>query len=158
MRNLTYSRTDVKGGKVLDLELPVPNLPVPEIKISDEDRDYQDLFVLAFPTPEGDDVSLPEPKILSEEVKEGSYLKRTYKFPSPVIVRSMEFPPPRQFNKAWAYDIRANVHVCAVYNNGSLRRRLLILQFQMDVGKIMCRLQFRVLKRSLKLNRQIHGR
>ena len=55
MRNLTYSRTDVVGGHAVRVALPIPKQPTPEERISDEDRDYHDLFVLAFPTPEGDE-------------------------------------------------------------------------------------------------------
>ena len=47
MRNLTYSRTDIKGGVSVNMELPIPRFPLPEVKISDEDRDYRDLFVLS---------------------------------------------------------------------------------------------------------------
>ncbi|KAA1259870.1 Glycosyl hydrolases family 2, sugar binding domain [Rubripirellula obstinata] len=45
MRHLVHSRTDVKGGTELSLTLPKP-------QPSDEPwRDYQDIAVLAFPTP-----------------------------------------------------------------------------------------------------------
>ena len=47
MRHIVYSRTDIDGGRV-DVSLPVP-------QPSGEDwRDYRDVAVLAFPTPEGD--------------------------------------------------------------------------------------------------------
>ena len=46
MRHLSYSRTDVMGGKEVDVELPV---------LHREDwRDWRDIAVLAFPTPQGD--------------------------------------------------------------------------------------------------------
>ena len=46
MRHLSYSRTDVTGGKEVDVELPVPH--------REDWRDWQDIAVLAFPTPQGD--------------------------------------------------------------------------------------------------------
>ena len=118
MRNLTYSRTDVKGGASANVELPIPRLPLPEVKISDEDRDYRDLFVLAFPTPEGDEKSIPEPEMIQERVKSGEFVRRRYRFPHPVIVNSVEIPNPHILNKVWAYDIGATVHVSAVYEDG----------------------------------------
>ncbi len=42
------------SGAALNLMLPVPDNPPPEVKISENDRDYRDLFVLAFPTPDDD--------------------------------------------------------------------------------------------------------
>ena len=46
MRHLSYSRTDITGGKETDVELPVPH--------KEEWRDWRDIVVLAFPAPEGD--------------------------------------------------------------------------------------------------------
>lgn len=118
MRNLTYSRTDVKGGKLVNMELPIPRLPLPEVKISDEDRDYRDLFVMAFPTPESDEMSMPEPEMVSEKVEPGKFIRRRYRFPRPVMVNSVEIPNPHILSKAWAYDMGAAVHVHAVYEGG----------------------------------------
>jgi len=117
MRNLTYSRTDVKGGAPLDVSLPVPQMPIPEERMSETDRDYQDLFVLAFPTPEGDEPSLPEPVMISERVEPGRCVTRRYRFPRPVVVRSVEIPAPRQLSRAWSYDMDGEVSVFAVYDN-----------------------------------------
>ena len=44
MRHLSYTRTDVTGGK--EAELPIPQ--------QEDWRDWQDIAVLAFPTPQGD--------------------------------------------------------------------------------------------------------
>ena len=118
MRNLTYSRTDVKGGRPVNMELPIPRLPLPEVKISDEDRDYRDLFVMAFPTPESDEMSMPEPEMVSEKVEPGKFIRRRYRFPRPVMVNSVEIPNPHILSKAWAYDMGAAVHVHAVYEGG----------------------------------------
>ena len=118
MRNLTYSRTDVRGGAPVKMALPVPRMPHPEVKLSDEDRDYRDLFVLAFPTPDGDEVALPEPELVKEQVKPGEYVRRRYRFPRPVTVNSVEIPNPHILSKRWAYDIGATVYVSAVYQGG----------------------------------------
>ena len=46
MRHLSYSWTNVTGGKEVEAELPVP--------VREEWRDWQDIAVLAFPAPQGD--------------------------------------------------------------------------------------------------------
>ena len=46
MRHLSYSRTDITGGRDIDTELPVPH--------KEKWRNWQDIAVLAFPAPEGD--------------------------------------------------------------------------------------------------------
>ena len=46
MRHLNYSRTDVVGGKEVEVELPVPQ--------KEDWRDWRDIVVLAFPAPDGD--------------------------------------------------------------------------------------------------------
>ncbi len=46
MRYLVYIRTDVEGGQKVDVTLP--------IDAKEEWRDWRDLCVLAFPTPQGD--------------------------------------------------------------------------------------------------------
>ena len=46
MRHLSYSWTNIEGGKEVDVELPVP--------FKEDWRDWQNIAVLAFPTPQGD--------------------------------------------------------------------------------------------------------
>ena len=118
MRNLTYSRTDVEGGKALRLELPVPNLPAPEIELSEADRDYHDLFVLAFPTPEDDEPGDLEPISVRTNDTKG-LIRCTFRFARPVIVRSVELPSPRQMNHDWAYRPDVLVDVMASYKDGA---------------------------------------
>ena len=118
MRNLTYSRTDVVSGKALRLELPVPNLPDPEIRISDADRDYHDLFVLAFPTPEGDEPGDLDP-ISVETNDTADLIHRTFRFARPVVVRSVELPSTRTLNHDWAYAQGAQVQVDAKFEKGN---------------------------------------
>ena len=113
MRNLSYSRSDALGGKPLRLKLPVPHLPVPEVQLSDADRDYRDLFVLAFPQPEGDilDAITPMP---DEQLDSDGVLRLVYRFPKPVSFHSMELPPPVQMNRRWEYA----PGVCVSVNGG----------------------------------------
>ena len=119
MRNLTYSSVVVKGGSPVRMMLPMPDKPTPEIRISEKDRDYHDLFVLAFPAPNGFYEKIPEPKLENEEVKSGRHIRRLYRFPCPVVVRSVSIPPPCLLNKDWAYDMRGFASLSAVYRDGA---------------------------------------
>ena len=109
MRNLTYSRTDVAGGKPMKLALPVPDWQM-EARLKAEDLDYHDLFVLAFPTPAGDtpEVFVAKP---AEKTDKDGVLRLVYRFPKPVAFRAMELPSPRQMNHDWAYAPGAQVKV-----------------------------------------------
>ena len=101
MRNLTYSRTDVEGGKPVKLALPDPDWQM-ESRLKAEDLDYHDLFVLAFPTPAGDTPGFMETKPAERTDKDG-VLRLVYRFPKPFAFRSLELPSPRQMNHDWAY-------------------------------------------------------
>ena len=48
MRHLVRSRTDIIGGETVNIPLEMPQ------PTAEEWRDYKDLFVVAFRTPEGD--------------------------------------------------------------------------------------------------------
>ena len=102
MRNLTYSRTDVTGGKSVRLVLPIPDWQM-ESRLKGEDLDYHDLFVLAFPTPVGDTPEVYEAKPAAKTDKDG-VLRLVYRFDRPMAFRSVELPSPRQMNHDWAYD------------------------------------------------------
>ena len=112
MRNLTYSRTDVTGGKPVRLSLPVPDWQM-ESRLKAEDLDYHDLFVLAFPTPAGDTPGFHETKPRERTDKDG-VLKLVYRFDKPMAFRSVELPSPRQMNHDWAYDPGVTVTVRGV--------------------------------------------
>ena len=112
MRNLTYSRTDVTGGKPVRLSLPVPDWQM-ESRLKAEDLDYRDLFVLAFPTPAGDTPGFHETKPKERTDKDG-VLKLVYRFDKPMAFRSVELPSPRQMNHDWAYDPGVTVSVRGV--------------------------------------------
>ena len=101
MRNLTYSRLVVSGGRPVKLELPVPNWQV-ESSLGAADLDYRDLFVLAFPTPEGDTAGAIAPEPAERTDKDG-VLRLVYRFERPAAFRAVELPSPRQMNHDWAY-------------------------------------------------------
>ena len=109
MRNLTFSRTDVAGGSPVQLTLPVPDWQM-ESRLEAKDLDYHDLFVLAFPTPEGDTPEVLEPQP-AERTNAKGVLRLVYRFPQPVAIRSMELPSPRQMNHDWAYVPEMQVRV-----------------------------------------------
>ena len=63
MRHLTYTRTDITGGSKVTLTLP--------IQASNQEpwRDYRDVTVLAFPTPEGDTGQALQPKNVTSQTE-----------------------------------------------------------------------------------------
>ena len=111
MRNLTYSRTDVTGGRPMRLALPVPDWQM-ETRLKAEDLDYNDLFVLAFPSLAGDTPGFYETKPKESTDKDG-VLKLVYRFDEPVSFRSLELPSPCHMNHDWAYDLGVSVTVRA---------------------------------------------
>ena len=109
MRELVLSRTDVRAGG--DVRLPVP------AKGSDrpEDRDYRDLFVLAFPTPLDDATAALQP----EKTESPSADVRIFTFASPVCVRTVELPSTSALDHARTYDPEMDVTVSAVSDDGT---------------------------------------
>lgn len=136
MRNLIWSRTDVKGGKRLiqDFALPEPN--------KEEWRDYRDITVLAFPTPAGDSGKPLEPQSIKSDtdvnwkpyfegrVKDAVHLLPSsagkphwieVSFPENVLLRSVEFSSIQEFNHAWNYEPGVKVDIQAVLANGQTK-------------------------------------
>ncbi len=134
MRHIVWRRTDVKGESNFkkNLSMPQPN---------DEPwRDYQDITVLAFPTPLDD---TGEPLIpafvksnlkaewndfLSGKAKEPINIKPTTSenpqwievtFPEPVKLRSVEFPSIRSFNHRQCYEPGVTINIQAVLPDGN---------------------------------------
>jgi len=105
MRMVVYRRTDVEGGKRIKIDLPAK-----DGMDKDPNRDYHDLFVLAFPTPEGDTPEVFERKPDEETDKDG-VLRQVYRFPEPKLFRSMEIASPQSLNHAWAYRVGVTVSV-----------------------------------------------
>ncbi len=126
MRHLVYSRTDLSGGTSTGINLAMP-------ENSDEEwRDYRDLFVIAFPTPEGDTgerlipsgVTSNRPDLpwhdwlvnrqtisLSPSVDEPTVLDFT--FPEKTTLRTVQFPPIDSYAHAWVYAPGVKVTVYA---------------------------------------------
>lgn len=127
MRHLAYSRTDVEGGTPVSLRLKQPE------PSQEEWRNYQDLFVIAFPTPEGDtgerlipseitsnrtdlpwrDCLVGQKRLsISPSVNEPTIVD--VKFPEKTTLRTVEFPSIDSYAHAWVYAPGVKV---AVYAN-----------------------------------------
>jgi len=138
MRNLVWSRTDVGSGQINQvLQIPQP---------SQEDwRDYQDIAVLAFPSPRGDDggilkpqsvksdTSLPWKEFLSGDSiinfrlapasqKNPHWVEIT--FSKPVVIRTIEFSDVQRLNHSWCYAPGVQVKVSAILPGGVAREIL----------------------------------
>jgi hypothetical protein len=136
MRNLVWSRTNVAGSEYSSRILPVPQ------PSTEPWRDYQDVAVLAFPTPLDDsgkplvpqsiksNVEVDWKPYLSGEAKEAIHLlpadsEKPYwvevTFPDTVFLRSVEFSSVQGFNHARSYEPGVKVSIQAVLENGELK-------------------------------------
>ena len=124
MRTIVYSRADVTGKQIEAL------LPVPEPN-KEEWRDYRDIAVLAFPTPEGDtgqplewkqvkgDGSFPWRELMEGKknyvgfppVKNGEPHWVEVKFKQPTTIRAVELPCVQSLNHGMSFE--PNIHVTA---------------------------------------------
>src|SRR5690554_3391655 len=116
MRHLARSRADISGGQTVNVQLEMPR------PSEEEWRDYKDLFVIAFPTPEGDTGArlipagiqsnrpdLPWEECLVEQkrlmlppsVQEPTTIE--VRFSEETTVRTVELPPVNSFSHAWSY-------------------------------------------------------
>ena len=91
MREAVYAREDFSCGDVVRL----PEIPK---KYSDADSDWRDIAVLAFPVPEGDGEMELVP---TSSKREGDTC--TYRFESPVTVRTITLPSPKLYNNNFTY-------------------------------------------------------
>lgn len=111
MRHLVWNRTDVEGGKSVRIRLPQPGG-------KEEWRDYRDITVLAFPTPDGDwsrsltptSVTADQPGdwdawIKGKAVSLPGYATTTLTitFAEPVTIRTVEFPSINGMDHGWCY-------------------------------------------------------
>ncbi len=132
MRHLVWSRTDLVGGSNLSVTLPVPQ------PSQEEWRDYRDVAVLAFPTPEGDTGKALVPasvksnreglpwekclrnekdgKIVLEPGAEPAWVEAT--FEGVTTLRTVELPSVQGFNHSWCYVPGVTVTVQAVTQQG----------------------------------------
>lgn len=121
MRHLIYTRTDVEGGKPVDVNLP--------IDAKEEWRNWQDICVLAFPTPLGDTDKYCEVEEVQAEdhrqewerlLKEGKDFVlppaqpgKPYRFSVKLRntekVRSIEFNPIDRFNHE--FSVQPDIHL-----------------------------------------------
>ncbi len=131
MRHLVWSRTEVAGGTVaVSLAKPQPS--------TEEWRDYRDVAVIAFPTPEGDTdrslvpvsvksnrEALPWEKCLKNEKggkivlepgNEPTWVEVVFK--EAVTLRTLQFPSVQAFNHGWCYVPGVTVTVQAVLPEG----------------------------------------
>lgn len=134
MRTLVYSRTDIEGGIAARTVLALPEMA------SDRPwRNYKDITVLAFPTPEGDvnapaipenvtaDVCADEwRKHLSGEywdfdcpaVENGTPHVVTVSYSRPVTLRSIILDPSGQFNHGFCYENGTSLKINAIDKDG----------------------------------------
>lgn len=135
MRHLVWSRIDVEGGDVRkELSLPQPS--------TEEWRDYKDITVLAFPTPQGDTGKPLGPKsirsnrdlawapCLSGDLNESLRFTPTTNedphwievaFDEPVLLRTVEFPSINSMNHGQCYEPGVQIKIQAVLDDGSLK-------------------------------------
>jgi hypothetical protein len=133
MRHLAWSRIDVVGGVTVRKKLPIPE------PNKEEWRDYQDITVLAFPTPLDDtgEVLIPHsfksnfpflwdghftgkaknPIRFSPTTSDNPHWVEV-SFAEPTVLRSVEFPSINSFNHAQCYDPGVTITIQAVLPNG----------------------------------------
>ncbi|MBO7098743.1 MAG: hypothetical protein J6W21_02635 [Bacteroidaceae bacterium] len=127
MRHLIYTRTDAEGGKPVDAVLP--------IDAKEDWRNWQDICVLAFPTPKGDtghyceveevradDHQQEWERLLKEEkdfvmppTQPGKPYRFTVKLKNGEIARSVEFNPINEFNHP--FSVQPDIHVKILCNS-----------------------------------------
>ena len=136
MRTIVYSRTDITGKDIQ------ANLPVPQPN-KEEWRDYRDITVLAFPTPEGD---TGKPLELKEVKGNGKYAWKELmtgkknninflpvkeadepnwvevKFTHPATLRSIELPCVQGMNHAMSFEPNVHVNAYAILADGSKKQ------------------------------------
>jgi hypothetical protein len=136
MRHLIMSRTDVDGDKNKNPQKRILPRPQPS---NQNWRDYKDVAVLAFPTPQGDtgeqlkplsvksDTDLQWKEFLSGVHRKAFKLRPVsdakphwleVTFPNAVTVRTIEFSSINGFNHAWCYEPGITVSVHAVLPGG----------------------------------------
>ncbi len=123
MRHVAMSRTDLVGkGSAISIDLPLPQ-PSKEAW-----RDYRDIAVLAFPTPEGgalpafrvtgtNRTDAPWERWLKGEKAGFNFAPVTqwveFEFDEPVTLRSLGLPGIESFNHSWCYEPGVDIAVSA---------------------------------------------
>ena len=132
MRTIVYSRTDITGKDIkTSLPIPQPN--------KEEWRDYRDITVLAFPTPEGDtgqplewtqvkgDGTFPWREIMEGKktyvgfppAKNGEPHWVEVKFKHPSTIRAIELPGVQSLNHAMSFEPNLHVKAYALLADGT---------------------------------------
>ncbi|MBX3255988.1 MAG: hypothetical protein KF862_17770 [Chitinophagaceae bacterium] len=133
MRHLAMSRTDVKGGTVIQTTLPIPDPNEASW------RNYQDIAVLAFPTPLDDtgepliaaavksnselvtadlvNKKLQQPIRLTPSQTDNPYWIEV-SFPKATIVRSIEFPSINSINHQQCHEPSIAIKIEALLPGG----------------------------------------
>lgn len=137
MRHLAWSRTDIEGNS----DEIMQKLPLPQP--SEEDwRDYEDLMVIAFPTPVDDDGKplIPasfksnkeaawehlwqgkseNPIQLTATTAENPYWIEV-EFPENEIIRTLELPSSNEMNHPWCFEPDMRVKLEAYLPDGTTR-------------------------------------
>ena len=114
MRHLIWGRTDVEGGKRVEVKLPVlaPSAPDP--------RDYRDVVVLAFPATAGEWGRSLKPANVTSNIKAdwnawqenkttvlidgGVTATITFDFAEPVTIRTVELPAVNSLGHGFCYN------------------------------------------------------
>lgn len=140
MRDLVWSRTDIPAGATWKAKIP-------KGEPSSEDwRDYQDICVLAFPTPEGDtgemlklsQVSSSEPDwealLKGEkriEVPAGTTHKVSFTLPEGAVVRTLELPSLESFGRPYVNTPGITLQLDAINPDG---KRETVLYTKLPMG------------------------
>lgn len=136
MRHLAWSRTDVEGSATINTLLPVPE------PSAEPWRDYNDITVLAFPTPLGDTgeplkpISIQSNREMSWDDCLAGILKQPLRFPpttkdnplwiemtfpEAVTVRTVEFPSINSMNHGQCFVPDVAVKVDAILADGNTK-------------------------------------
>jgi hypothetical protein len=139
MRHLVWSRTDVEGGSRKSTALPVPQ------PSSEEWRDYRDIAVLAFPTPQDDTGEPLKPASVKSNddlawndflsgnsgkpfrlppAQENEPHRIEITFSEAVPVRTIEFSSINGFDHNWCYEPGITVSAQAILSNGKTQEIL----------------------------------
>ena len=137
MRHLVWSRVDLEAKihtSGIVLPVPQPN--------REEWRDYRDIAVLAFPTPEGDTgeplkpASIKSNHTLSWDDCLAGKLRESFQFKpvtqdnphwievsfkTPVMLRTVEFPSINSMSHNWCYEPGISIQIQAVLPDGKIQ-------------------------------------
>lgn len=140
MRNLAVNRTDIDGGSMVNINLPVPQ------PSTEPWRDYKDIAVIAFPTPLDNSDSPLKPKLLTSNRKDLAWedclsgnLRKPITltpatidnpnwievtFPDEAEIRTIEFSSIQSFYHQFCYNPGVSVTLQAVLPNGKVQEIL----------------------------------